>query len=228
MTGTLWHLVSACFAFAGGHVLVSSTPLRETLVGVFGTRAYRGVYSVFAGLTLVWMVFAYVDAPAVALWAAVSGARHLALGVMVIASVLVVCALTTPNPTLIGLGKLAAGGPVGIVKVTRHPLLWGIGLWALCHVVAKGDAASLIFFGSLAVLALAGTVLIDRKKRVSWGAAWPPFAEATSNLPLAAIVAGRARVGLAEIGWGRLAGGLALYLVLLVGHDLVSGVPVLP
>ena len=82
--------------------------------------------------------------------------------------------------------------------------------------------------GGLVALALGGTVLIDDKKRVSMGEAWPPFAQATSNLPVAALVSGRARVGLAEIGYPRLAGGLGLYLVLLLGHEWVIGTSVLP
>ncbi len=76
----------------------------------------------------------------------------------------------------------------------------------------------------MGLLALGGTVLIDRKKRTTGGGDWRAFAGATSNVPFAAIAAGRTRVSLQEIGYGRLAAGLVLYLVLLLGHEAVIGV----
>jgi uncharacterized membrane protein len=48
--------------------------------------------------------------------------------------------------------------PQGIVRVTRHPFLTGVGLWALVHLIGDGDVASLVFFAVWAVVALAGTV----------------------------------------------------------------------
>lgn len=228
MSGTLWHLAAAAAAFVGGHVLVSSTPLRGLLIARLGAKPYRGLYSLSAAAALAWMIYAYSGAPAVDLWAPGTGERHVSLTVMLIVSVLFVCGVSTPNPTIVGAGRLAADGPVGIIKVTRHPLMWAFGLWGLTHVLANGDAASLIFFGSLAALALVGTLLIDRRKRTSMGDALPPFAATTSNVPLAAMVGGRVRVGLGEIGYGRLLGGIVLYAVLLFAHPYVFGPDVLP
>jgi uncharacterized membrane protein len=228
MSGTLWHLGAAAAAFVGGHVLISSTSLRGLLMARLGGGAYRGLYSLLAAVTLVWMVIAYNGAPAVELWTPSTAARHLSLTVMLIACLLLVCGAATPNPTMVGAGRLAAAGPVGIIKVTRHPVMWALGLWGLTHILANGDAASLLFFGAFALLALAGTLLIDRRKRVSMGEAWGPFAAATSNLPLAAIVGGRARVGLGEIGYGRLVGVVVLYAVFLLAHPYIFGPDVLP
>ena len=90
--------------------------------------------------------------------------------------------------------------------------------------MANGDLASLILFGSLGVLALGGTVHIDRKKRTTGGGNWRAFAGATSNVPFAAIAAGRTRLSLKEIGYGSLVAGLVLYMVLLLGHEAVIGV----
>ena len=57
------------------------------------------------------------------------------------------------------------------------------------------------------------------------GPEWEAFAAASSNLPFAAILAGRARVGLGEIGYRRLAAGVALYLLFFFAHEAVIGVP---
>jgi len=77
--------------------------------------------------------------------------------------------------------------PEGIVRVTRHPFLMGVGLWAVVHLVANGDVASFIFFGAFAVTALAGTVSIDAKRRHALGPGWRSFAAQTSIVPFAAI-----------------------------------------
>jgi uncharacterized membrane protein len=66
--------------------------------------------------------------------------------------------------------------PEGIVRVTRHSFLIGVGLWAVVHLIANGDVASFIFFGALAVTALAGPVSIDAKRRRALGPAWQSFA----------------------------------------------------
>ncbi|MCH6591359.1 MAG: NnrU family protein [Proteobacteria bacterium] len=225
MTGSLVELLLAAVAFAGSHVLLSSAPVRGPLARALGEWPFVGLYSAISLGLFVWLVGAYGDAPLVELWAAPTVVRYVALGVMVVASVLVACGLSLTSPTGVSLKPAAAGAPLpGIFKVTRHPVLWGIGLWAVVHVMANGDLASLILFGSLGVLALGGTVHIDRKKRTTMGGDWRAFAGATSNVPFAAIAAGRTRVSLKEIGYGRLVAGLVLYMVLLLGHEAVIGV----
>lgn len=223
MSGTLAELFAAGLLFVGTHFGVSSSPLRATLVGRFGERPYLAVYSTLSLALLVWMGAAYANAPAVTYWTAGTGVRHLAMAVMLIASVLLVAGLSTPNPTAVGAASSALT-PVGIVKVTRHPVMWAIALWALVHVAANGDAASLIFFGWLALLALVGTVLLDRKYAARLGDAWRPFAATTSNLPFAALAARRATVTLKEIGYRRIAIGAAVFAILAVAHAPVFGV----
>ena len=115
--------------------------------------------------------------------------------------------------------------PVGIVRVTRHPFLIGVALWAGIHVVNNGDVASLLFFGSLAIVAGAGTVSIDAKRRrVLGGPAWDTFASRTSILPFAAILEGRNTLAARELGWWRPAAGVAAYALMLSGHAHLFGV----
>ena len=70
------------------------------------------------------------------------------------------------------------------------------------------------FFGLIAALALGGTVLIDRKKQLALGSNWQRLAGITSNLPFAALVAGRTRLRWRDIGWLRPLAALLLYAVL--------------
>ncbi len=106
-------------------------------------------------MALVWLVTAWRAAPLVPLWPVGAGLRHLALALMPLAFLLLVCAVTASNPTAIGQRPDPDATPAtGVIRITRHPFMWGIALWALVHLVANGDVASVLFFGSLAVLAL--------------------------------------------------------------------------
>ena len=84
----------------------------------------------------------------------------------------------------------------------------------------------MLFFGALAGLAFGGTVLIDRKKQLALGSNWPRLAEVTSNLPFAALLAGRTRLGWRDVSLLRVAAGLLLYAVLYLAHPIITGLPV--
>jgi uncharacterized membrane protein len=109
----------------------------------------------------------------------------------------------------------------GIIRITRHPIMWGIMLWAAAHIAAHGELRSLIFFGGLLLLAALGTVLMDARKRSN--SDWPRFAAVTSHLPFLAIAQGRNRIAWREIGWLRPAIGIALYVAVLFAHPWLSG-----
>ncbi len=229
MTGTLSASAAAAAFFIASHLILSSPALRGPLVARLGERAFRGLYSVVALAALVWLIRAYGAAPYVELWPQFAWVRHVPLVVMPFAAVLLVCGLTTKSPTAIGGGAPPADNPApGILAVTRHPVLWAIVLWALAHVPPNGDAASLILFGALAMLSLAGMPSIDRKRREALGAAWEPVARTTSVLPFAALASGGAKLRFGEIGVWRILGGVALYLALLLLHAPVIGPSALP
>jgi uncharacterized membrane protein len=115
-----------------------------------------------------------------------------------------------------------------MLRITRHPMMWGIGLWAILHMAANGDLASLVFFGTFAALALGGAHLIDRKKAAQHGPAWRSFARTTSHVPFRAILEGRQHVVPAEIGLLPVALAVALWVALIVVHPWLFGVGVLP
>lgn len=214
-------LAVATVAFLGTH-FVSSTPLRAALTGAIGERGYLGLYSLLAFATLGWMIWAYGRAPVQPLWA---GLRLVPAVLMPFALVFAASALMSRNPTAIGqAGAMKADEPArGIIRVTRHPLMWGIMLWGAAHILARGDLASLLFFGGFVALAGLGTVLIDARKARDFGADWQRFAAVTSNVPFAAIAAGRNRFVFGEIGLKRIGVGLGLYVVLFLAHPYLFG-----
>ena len=75
---------------------------------------------------------------------------------------------------------------------------------------------------------LLGTVSIDAKRRRKLGPAWDAFANATSNVPFAAVIAGRNRLRLAELfGW-RFWVAVVLFLIILFCHYRLFGVSPFP
>lgn len=228
-------LYLAAALFVGIHLLISATGLRGLFIGLMGEKIYRGVFSIASIGAIWWLSMAYNDAWASPenvwnLWAAPVWAVHLGYLVMPVAFLLAVVGLTTPSPTTVGLeSRLEKGGDAatGILRITRHPFLWGVFLWAAYHLAVNPDLASVVLFGSLAVLVFFGTFSIDRKRRARFGAKWEPFARATSNVPFAAILSGRQKLSLGEIGWWRLVLALALFGLLLYLHGWLFGVSIL-
>ena len=217
------HLALATAAFLVTHY-VASTPLRGALVGSLGEQPYLGAYSLVSFLTLGWMIYAYLHAPFMPLWQ-VPGLKLWPLFVMPFALILLACGIMDRNPTAVRQeGALKSEQPArGILRVTRHPMMWGFALWAAVHLLARGDAASLVFFGGFLVLALSGTALIDMRKAGTLGEDWKRFADVTSNLPFGAIVEGRNRFSLGEIGWTKILAGLVLYAVFFALHSYLFG-----
>lgn len=230
MTGTLASVFAAAVFFVASHFLLSGATLRTTLVERLGANGFRVLYSIVAVAALFWLISAFGRAPHLELWPRSAWTRHLALVAMPFAAILVAAGATTRSPLAMGGEAMAEAVDAvpGILKVTRHPVMWGIGLWALTHILANGDAASLVMFGALAVLSFAGMYHIDRRREQTLGAAWGPIALTTSVLPFAAILTGRARLDFGQIGAWRILAGLAVYLAILVAHETVVGVSALP
>ncbi len=219
-------LILAIVVFVASHVVLSSLPIRDRLTAAMGERGFRGGYSVIAIALLAWVVIAYNAAPVVELWSPPSALRHLSLLLMPIACVFLVAGLTTPNPTAVGADTAAhiARAPVGIFRVTRHPVMWAVALWGLAHVIANGDAAGLILFAGLTILAIAGAAHSDFRRQAVLGEQWTAYRAQTSFIPFKAILLRQTRFRAGEIGWARLAGGLALFAALLLAHPWLFGV----
>ena len=206
-------LVAATLVFLVTH-FIASTPLRPLVVNAIGEWPYRGAYSLVALVTLVWMGWAFANAPREPIWI---GVREIPYLVMPFAFVLIACGYGR-NPTMVGADRLLKSeDPArGIIRITRHPIMWGFMLWAASHIAARGDLRSLIFFGGLLLVAALGTILMNTRKRRNPD--FVRFAAVSSNVPLVAIAQGRNRIVWREIGWLRPAAGLAAFFLVLLFH----------
>ena len=214
-------LYAAALAFLATH-FISSTPLRPLLAGALGEKTYLGLYTLVSFLTLGWMIWAFNRVPAEPLW---PGLRPAPAILMPFSFMLLAGGLLTRNPSAVGQAKaLKADEPArGMLRVTRHPMMWGFILWAVAHILARGELKAMVFFGTFLVLAALGALLIDRRKEATLGEDWQRFARATSYFPFLAIAQGRNRFDAKEIGWRIPAIGLALYAVFFWFHAALFG-----
>jgi uncharacterized membrane protein len=218
-------LIVACAYFLLIHFGVSGTRLRDALTARLGDGPYRGLFSLASLVGLAWVIYAYRRAPLIPTWGLLSGFRPAAYVLVFIAFLFAVIGILTPSPTRVGMeSKLDPEAARGMVRITRHPFLWGVGLWAATHLVVNGDLASLILFGTLLVLAVGGTASIDAKRRRKFAERWQQFAQVTSSVPFAAIARGGNRLApaLAEIGAWRILAALVLYAVAFYLHGRVG------
>lgn len=224
---------SALALFVLIHIGVSATGLRAQLVSRIGEGPYRALFALVSLGLLAWLIQGFgamradpFDPLNEAVWAPPLWLRWPALALTFLGVSLAFTGVLTPGPTYAGFeaSSLKRAEPAhGILRVTRHPFLWGVALWALGHLLTNGERSAMMLFGALGLMVIFGARSIDRKARARNAEGWDAFEEVTSNVPFMAITQGRNRLHLGEIGWRGLAG-IAIALVIAFTHRQVIGV----
>jgi len=171
-------------AFTATHVGLSSARVRPRLVAALGPVAFLGLYSAIAlaiFVPLIRLYFTNKHAGA-ALWVLPRG--PLLTGTvyagMAVAFVLLASSFLQPSPA--GMAP-ASPTPIGVQRVTRHPLVMAFATFALAHLLPNGWAADVAFFGGFVVFALVGAAHQDRRKIASGPAGYADFVAATPFFP---------------------------------------------
>jgi uncharacterized membrane protein len=146
-------LIVGLVMFLGVHsVRIVADDWRTQVRSHLGEKAWKGLYSLISALGLVFIVYGYGAARAqpLLLWPSPMWTRHLA------------ALLTLPALVLL----VAAYVPGNVLKARlKHPMLLGVKLWALAHLLANGNLADLLLFGGFllwAVLAFRAARQRDR------------------------------------------------------------------
>jgi uncharacterized membrane protein len=179
------------------HLVPTSPELRRGLVERFGEGTFKIVFSVVSLVGFALIVYGYgklhlTPGKNPVLFTPPHGLRHLTMLLMWPAFILLVAAYI----------------PSRIRTMAKHPMLVAVKLWALAHLLVRGDLASLVLFGSF--LAWAVYDRISVKKRLAMG----PLGGREGGLggDIAVVVVGT-----------------ALYVgMLLWGHPRLIGVPLVP
>jgi uncharacterized membrane protein len=221
-------LIVAALVWIAIHLGLAGTTLRDAVVRRIGDQPFRVLFSVLSIAALIFLVRTWSVAPTTLLWVAPDWLRWLLALAMVPAFVLFVASVNGRNPTMIGPSGTVAQPPRGMIRVTRHPMLWSFAIWAAVHILGNGDTASIVFFGAFLITALAGMPSIDAKLARRDPNTWQALSAATSIVPFAAIAQGRNRFVLNEVGWLNPAIGLLAWIVILAAHPWLFGVPPVP
>lgn len=141
------YLISGLILFFGVHCVPMFPSFRASLEVRVGAMPFKGIYSLIAlaGFALILVGMSRAEFRAV--FTPPSFGAFVANLAMPVAFCLLV-ATYVPN---------------NFRRVIRHPMLSGVLLWALAHLMANGDLASVLLFGSFAAYSVVDIISVNRR-----------------------------------------------------------------
>lgn len=121
---------------------------RDALVGKLGANGYKGLYSVLSLVGFVVLIYGYAAArqSPVLVWAPPAAVRHPAALLNLVAFIFFIAAYVPGN---------------AIKAKLKHPMVLGVKVWALAHLLSNGMLHDIVLFGAF----LAWAVLSFRAAR---------------------------------------------------------------
>src|SRR5215213_5751975 len=143
-------LILGLIVFIGAHAFTMAREPRARAIARLGEGPYKGLYSLVSliGLVLiVWGFGAYRAGGYTQVWNPPVWTRHLAVLLVWFAFV----------------AFAAAYLPGRIRRTLKHPMLAGLKIWALAHLLANGDLGSMLLFGALLAWAVFARISVKRR-----------------------------------------------------------------
>jgi uncharacterized membrane protein len=135
----LW-LIVGLVVFLGVHSSRIFAPQwRQRMLGRVGEGAWKGSYSLLSVLGFVLIVWGYGQARAAGMslvWMPPVGLRHAASLLTLVAFVLLVATYMPRNH---------------LRRAVRHPMMIGVALWSIAHLLASGWLHAMVLFGAFLV-----------------------------------------------------------------------------
>ncbi|GJL81326.1 MAG: hypothetical protein DHS20C01_09600 [marine bacterium B5-7] len=128
--------------FFAVHLVPFSPALRGSLVSRFSENGYKLAFTAISLAGFVLIVMGMSRAPFIAIWQPPQEAQHVTRLLVLIGFILLPAAHMKTN----------------IKRFTRHPMSWGVVFWGIGHLLANGDVASILLFGSFVLYSLASMV----------------------------------------------------------------------
>ncbi len=135
-------LIVGLVLFLGAHsTRIFAEGWRARTVERLGEKPWKGVVSVLslAGFLLIIWGYGLARQSPVVVWSPPRGMNHLAALLTLVAFVLLVAAYVPRN---------------AIKARLRHPMVLGVKVWALAHLLANGTLAALVLFGAFLLWAV--------------------------------------------------------------------------
>jgi uncharacterized membrane protein len=141
-------LIAGIVAFLGVHLLPTMPGLREKLVSRLGKSGYKALFSLVSVAAFVLLVYGFARAPVIQVWSPPRWTRWVAIILMLPAFIFLVAAYV----------------PGEIKAKIKHPFLVAIKTWAIAHLIANGDLASIILFASFLAYAVYDRITLKRRE----------------------------------------------------------------
>jgi uncharacterized membrane protein len=151
----MFFLIFGLVLFLGVHSVRMLAPgWRTRTLQNRGEGAWKAVYSLVSLLGFALLCWGYGQArqQPVVLWVPPVGTRHLAALLMLGSWLLLVAAYVPGN---------------GIKSRLHHPMLLGVKVWAVAHLLANGNLADLLLFGSFLLWAVVCFISAQRRDRAA-------------------------------------------------------------
>lgn len=135
-------LILGLVIFLGVHsTRIVADGWRTAMIGRVGELPWKAVYALLsiAGFVLIVWGFGLARQQPVQLWLPPRGMRHLASLLTLIAFILLAAAYVPRN---------------AIKARLHHPMVLGVKVWALAHLLANGNVAHVVLFGAFLVWAV--------------------------------------------------------------------------
>ena len=141
------YLVFGLILFFGIHSLPMFSSLRQSLESRLGEKRFKGIYSLIALAGFVLILIGTSRAEFRDVFTPPTWAPAVANLVMPVAFCLLLASLMPNN----------------FRRVIRHPMLSGVFLWALVHLIANGDLASIFLFGAFGAYSVIDIISVNRR-----------------------------------------------------------------
>ena len=135
-------LILGLILFLGAHsVRIWADGWRDQTIEAYGEKAFKGVYALVSILGFYLLVVGYSEArlQTVALWNPPIFTKHISMLLMLLSSILLMATYIPRNHFKMRLG---------------HPMVLSVKVWALSHLLANGNLADLLLFGSFLIWAV--------------------------------------------------------------------------
>ena len=168
-------LVLGILLFAGVHFVPSLAPgLKASWLARLGENGYKGTFSVLLLASFALIITGWRSAQPDFLYTPSPALRHPAMGLLLIAFLLMVVSSRSSRLSL----------------MIRHPQLSGVTLWGIAHLLLNGDSRSLVLFGGMAVWAVLEMIAINRRDGAWVKGVAPSWGTELVNLIIAVVVVG--------------------------------------